>query len=53
MFRPFNWSAIINVSKNRSAYFFQLKPTKNRPVLPASVDTAQHRTGLESSAAPQ
>jgi len=51
MFRLFDWSAVTNVSKNHSAYILRLKPTMNRPVLPASVDTAQHRTGLDSSAA--
>ena len=44
-------STVTDVSKNRGAYIFRVKPTKNRPILPASVDTAQHRTGLDSSAA--
>jgi len=52
MFRRFDWSAVTDASKNRSAYIFRVKPTMNRPLLPASVDIAQHRTGLDSSVAP-
>jgi hypothetical protein len=51
MFRRVDWSAVADFSKNCSPFISRVKPTKSRPVLPAPVDTAQHRSSTTVTAA--